>query len=175
MAKIFLLSFKTKQRIAAIAMLALGVTFEYLSRKCAALRSEIAGWEEGRVFSLSVMREGPSVSLKKENGAIRYLGFGLKSPDIAFYFKNIDSALLVFTGMMGAHTASIQRRTIVHGDIGMAMETLRAMNIVQMYLFPGFVLKATFKRPPKMSFGQLLFKAWVMLRLCPGLIAAAGR
>ncbi len=175
MTRIFLLSFKAKQRIAAIALLALGVTFEYLSRKSKALKDEIAGWEEGRVFALSVMRDGPSVSLKKENGAIRYLGYGLKDSDITFYFKNIDSALMVFVGMMGAHTASIQHRTIVHGDLGKAMEVLRAMNIVQMYLFPGIVLKTTFKRPPKMSFGQLLLKAWVMIRLTPGLIAAAGR
>ncbi|HOX27996.1 MAG TPA: hypothetical protein PLQ76_02450 [bacterium] len=175
MTRLFLLRYSVKRKIAEIALLALGVTFEYLSRSCAALKKEIDGWEEGRVFALSVLPDGPAISLKKEGGAIRYLGRGLKQPNLTFYFKNIDSALMVFVGMMGAHTASVQHRTIVHGDIGTAMEALRAMNVVQTYLMPGFVLKSTFKRPPKLSIGELLLKAWVMLRLVPGLIAAASR
>ncbi|MFA6450412.1 MAG: hypothetical protein WCX65_13135, partial [bacterium] len=100
---------------------------------------------------------------------------GLKDSSLTFYFKNIDSALMVFVGMIGAHTATVQHRTIVHGDIGAAMEILRAMSVVQIYLFPGFVLKNTFRRPPKLSPGELLFKAWFMMRLGPGLLAAAGR
>jgi hypothetical protein len=53
------------------------------------------------------------------------------------------------------------------------MEALRAMNIVQSYLYPGFVLKKTFKRAPKMSFGELALKAKVMLVLLPGIASAA--
>jgi len=164
-----------KRRIARIALLALGVAFEYLSRHCAGVRKEIAGWEEGRVFSIGILQDGPAITLKKENGVIRYLGQGLKQPELTVYFKNIDSALMVFVGMIGAHTATVQHRTIVHGDIGMAMEILRAMSVVQLYLYPGFVLKNTYRRPPTYSFGELMLKAWFMLRLGPGLIAAAGR
>jgi hypothetical protein len=175
MARLFLLSYSMKRRIAGIALLALGVAFEYLSRDSAELRKEIAVWEEGRVFSIGILQDGPSITLKKEGGAIRYLGQGLKQPHLTFYFKNMDSALMVFVGMIGAHTATVQHRTIVHGDIGTAMEALRAMSIVQKYLFPGFVLGNTFRRPPVYSFGELMFKAWFMLRLGPGLIAAARR
>jgi hypothetical protein len=173
MNRLFSLSYPVKRGIARVALLALGAGFEYLSRHCDKLKEEIAGWEEGRVFALSILSEGPTATLKKENGVIRYIGGDAKNADIVFYFKNIDSALMLFAGLIGAHTASAQHRTIVHGDIGVAMEALRAMNIVQSYLYPGFVLKKTFKRAPKMSFGELALKAKVMLVLLPGIASAA--
>ncbi|MFA6451392.1 MAG: hypothetical protein WCX65_18100, partial [bacterium] len=73
MTRLFLLPYPVKRRIAWLALLALGVSFEYLSRRRAELRKEISNWEEGRVFSLAILHDGPSISLRKENGAIRYL------------------------------------------------------------------------------------------------------
>ncbi len=175
MNRLFSLSYPVKRGIARVALLALGAGFEYLSRHCDKLKEEISGWEEGRIFALSILSQGPSVTMKKENGAIRCVGEDLKNAEIVFYFKNIDSALMLFAGFIGAHTASAQHRTIVHGDIGIAMEALRAMNIVQSYLYPGLVLKKTFKRAPKMSFGEKILKAKLMLVLLPGIAAAARR
>ncbi len=175
MTRLFLLSYSTKKRIAAIALLALGFSFEYLSRRRAEIRDEIANWEEGRVIAIGILQNGPAITLQKERGAIRYLGRGLKQPDLTFYFKNIDSALLVFAGIIGAHTATVQHRTIVHGDIGVAMQTLRAMDVVVRYLYPSYILKNTLRRPPKYKFADVLFKGWFLLRLGPGLIAASGR
>ncbi|HOY64472.1 MAG TPA: hypothetical protein PLK80_04555 [bacterium] len=170
--RLFSLSYPVKSGIARVALLALAVGFEYLSRNCDKLKKEISTWEEGRVFALSVLSKGPSVVLRKENGAIRYIGGNLKDSEIVFYFKNIDSALMLFAGLIGAHTASAQHRTIVHGDIGIAMEVLRAMNIAQSYLYPGIVLKKTFKRAPKLSFSEQILKLKLMLALLPGIVAA---
>ncbi len=159
------MSFRVKRAVVDISLLALGVVFEIVSRHSAELKAEIADWEDGRVFSLGVLPEGPAISLKKERDRIRYLGKGFKNPGLKILFKNLDCALLPFTGQMGSHTAFAQHRAIVHGNVGKGMQVSRAMNIVQTYLMPGFILKKNFKKPPRLTPGQLLLKGWVMAYL----------
>jgi len=169
------MKYETKVRIADIGLLALGVTFELLSGKCAELDRELEGWRENFTFSMAVLQDGPSVTIGKQGDRIRYLGRGVKDPDLSIYFKNIDSGLLVFLGVMGAHTAAIQRRTIIHGNIVEAVKTVRAMGIVQKYLFPGFIVNKTFKRPPAMNFSENVLKAQVYTLLVPSLLLMSGR
>jgi len=170
--RIFSLKYKDKAAIAKIALGAMAAAFELASKRVPELQKELKSWDNGRTFALGVLAKGPGITMRNENGVIKLIGEGVREgTDVVFYFKNIDSALMVFAGMMGAHTASIQHRTIVHGDIGMGMEALRAMNIVQAYLFPGFILKKTFKTPPKMNGAQMLTKIGIMASLAPVMIA----
>jgi hypothetical protein len=167
------LSYRVKESVVSTSLLALATAFEIVSKHSAELKAELAGWEEGRTFSLGVLPEGPAITLKKEGDRIIYLGKGEKNPGLKILFKNLDSALLPFTGQMGSHTAFIQHRAILHGNIGEAMQISRAMNMVQKYLMPGFILNKTFKSPPKLGLSGLLLKAWVMATLAIGLIANA--
>ena len=164
------ISYKAKKAVVETSLLALGVAFEMVSKRSAEFKSEIADWEEGRIFSLGVLPDGPAISLKKEGDRVRYLGKGHKGSKLKLLFKNIDSALLLVTGRMGAHTAYAQHRSILHGNIVQAVQVSRAMSIVQSYLAPGFALKKTCKRPPKLSPPQLLLKARVMATLAIGIL-----
>jgi hypothetical protein len=155
--------------------LALGAAFETVSKRSAELRAEIADLEDGYVFSIGVLPDGPAVSLKKEGNRIRYLGKGYRDPTVKILFKNIDSAVRVCVGMIGTHTAAAQHRTLVHGNIGEAVAISRAMSMVQTYLYPRFILTRTTKRCPKLTPAQLLLKAWVMTTLAFGMLADADR
>lgn len=162
--------FKIKESVVGTALLALATAFEMVSKGDPDLKKELADWEEGRVFSLGVLPNGPAISMKKEGGALKYLGKGIKNPKLSIFFKNVDCAFMPLAGRMGAHTAFIQHRAILHGSIAEAMQVNRAMAIVQNYLLPGLIMKGITKRQMKMSTSQLLLKGKIMAILVIGLL-----
>jgi len=157
--------YRLKKAVVGIALVALGGTFEKVSKHSAELKEEIKGWKKGIVISLGVLPKGPAISLKEENGMIKYLGRGYKNPDVRILFKNVDSAFLPFTAQMGAHIAFVQHRAMVHGSVVDGIKANRAMGIVQAYLLPGIVFKKVFKLPPRLTFKQKLFKLYVYLTM----------
>ena len=154
---------------AGVSLLALGATFEQACRLVPEMRREVAEWEDGRRTGVGVMPEGPYITLLKEGDGLKCLGLGLKDPDITILFKNLDSAILIFTGFLGAPAAVAENRICVHGDNSKAMQMTRAMAIAQTYLFPGIILDKTFKRPPKLSLHELVTKGKIMGMLAPTL------
>lgn len=158
-------AYRSKRAIVSTSLVASGVAFELVSKHSPELKAEIADWEDGRVFSLGVLPDGPSISLKKEGDRIRYLGKGYKDPKLKLLFKNIDSAHLMMTGKISSPAAFAQHRTILHGNLVEAMQISRAMAIVQSYLLPGSVLKESMKRVPKMTAAQRMLKARIMATL----------
>jgi len=167
--------YRIKRAIVRTSLLALGVGFETVSKHDRDLKAEIADWEDGRVFSVGVLPDGPSVTLRKSGDRIQYLGQGDGPSRQRVLFKNVDAALLPLTGQMGSHTAFVQHRAILHGNVAEAMQASRAMDMVQTYLMPGFVLKRTMKRPPKLTLRQYVLKAWVLSTLAFGLLACLRR
>ncbi len=162
-----MVAYALKKMVASASLLALGTAFEIVSKKEPSLKSEIEAWEEGRIFSLGVMHDGPAMVLKKEKGCIRYLGTCPDNANPKILFKNIDCALMPLTGMMSADIAFVQHRAVLHGCISAAMEISRAMAIVQSYLLPGFMFGWLYKRPPRFTLRQYLLKLWVMIILLP--------
>ncbi len=160
---------KIKQSFLSTGLLLLGVAFEEVAKRVPELRAEIAYWEDGRRFGVGVLPNGPYITLEKRGDMIYFLGKGLMKPDVSLLFKNLDSGMYVFSGLMGAHTAVAENRVLVKGNNSYAMEATRAMSIVQAYLLPGIVHKIIFKDPPKFSFGQILTKIKVSLALGPGI------
>jgi len=165
------MSYRSKRAVVSTSLVTSGVAFELVSKHSPELKAEIADWEDGRVFSLGVLPDGPSISLKKEGDRIRYLGKGYKDPKLKLLFKNIDCAHLLMTGKMSSDAAFAQHRTILHGNIVDAMQTSRAMAIVQSYLLPGSVLNKSMKRAPKMTRAQRLLKARIMATLGIAILA----
>lgn len=163
----------TKSVTARISLLALGVTFELASKYVAEMQEEIADWEDGRNVGIGVLPKGPYITIRKEGDRIKYLGSGLIEPEISILFKNLDSSILIFTGQLGSPQAVAENRICVQGATYKAMQVTRAMAIVQTYLFPGIILKNTFKRPPKLNGEQLAIKAKIMGLLTPKLMMAA--
>ncbi|MFC1849141.1 hypothetical protein ACFL27_02930 [candidate division CSSED10-310 bacterium] len=170
---IFWRSHTMKKMTARISLLALGVTFELTSKYVPEMHAEISDWENGRRVGIGVLPQGPNVTVIKKGNRFRYLGMALKDPHISVLFKNMDSAMLIFTGLIGAHQAVAENRVCVHGENYQAMQVTRAMAIVQTYLFPDFLLRKTFKRPPVLSARQVATKAKIMGLLLPKLIFSA--
>ena len=81
----------------------------------------------------------------------------------------MDSAFLVMTAQIGAHTAFAEHRAVVHGSLSDVMEVNRAMAIVLKYLFPGVLLKRVMKRMPTFTREELLVKARLYGRIGPAL------
>ncbi len=159
------MAYRLKKAVVGIALLALGGTFEKVSKHSAELKEEIKTWKKGIVISLGVLPKGPAISLKEENGTIRYLGRGYRDPDVKILFKNMDSAFIPFTARMGSHIAFVQHRALLHGNVVDGIKANRAMGIVQSYLLPGIVFGKVFKTPPKLSFRQKLLKLYVYLTM----------
>ncbi len=161
------LAFLAKQTLCRISLILLGVGFDYLSKHCDEMKKEIADWEDGFVFSLGLLPDGPSVAVKVENGQLRYLGQGDHGSSLKFLFKNVDTAILLFIGLMGADVAFAEHRVILHGSLYQAMQVNRAMAIVTKYLFPGIMLGGITKRKPQMGMSELVLKTKVYAMLGP--------
>ena len=116
-----------KYRYLDFLLSVLAAAFEAASVRVPELREELASWEEGRTFALGVLPKGPAITLVREDGRVRYLGKGLRSPRVSFLFKNLDAALPVFSGLMGSHHAVAESRILVNGSISGAMELSRAL------------------------------------------------
>ncbi|MDP8225336.1 MAG: hypothetical protein P9L99_18385 [Candidatus Lernaella stagnicola] len=168
-------TYHVKMFVAKTALLAMGAAFEIVSKLDPEVQREVADWADGEVFSMGILPHGPYISLVKEGSGVRYLGTGMKDPNVAILFKNLDAALLVFTGQIGTHTAAAEKRFIVIGDLAETMKISRTMGLVQAYLFPGFIVKKTFKRVPQFTRENYLIKAKVYAKLVPVLAAKLGK
>jgi hypothetical protein len=153
-----------------VAFMFLGPIFEVVSDKVPEMKKEIEDWEDGRKFAIGVLPKGPAITLEKKGSRIWYLGKGFHSPEISMLFKNLDAALPVFLGMKGSFQAFAENGVIVDGNLAHTMEVNRAVNIVNSYLFPGFVLKKILKRPPRMDLAQYITKARVYAGIVPAFI-----
>ncbi len=156
------LQHQAKLGVARTALVALGVGFEFLSRHSEEMQREIADWEEGRTLAIGVLPRGPRVTIRKGGRQLEMLGgdaYHADGAELKVMFKNVDAALLVLTGRIGAHTAFAEHRALVHGEIAKAMQANRAMAIVVKYLFPGVMLRSITRRMPVFSASELLLKA----------------
>jgi hypothetical protein len=110
---------------------------------------EIKGLDDLMYILLKVDPNGPSMVMQKKAGKINYLG--TRVPDnveLAIYFKNIEAAFLVLTGQLGIAQAYAEHRFTLKGDIFITMPLVRALNITEAYLFPGFMARKLMKRMP---------------------------
>jgi hypothetical protein len=160
---------RIKHVLCATVLTVLGAAFEVVGRHVPEFGKEIESWEDGRRFTLEVLPKGPSITLEKRGGSIRYLGSGRQSPHISLVFKNYDAVLPVLFGLKGTHQAFAESRILVYGELGKTMEINRAVNIVIAYLLPGIMLKRIFKRMPRMTLGDYLNKGKVYVGLAPAI------
>lgn len=162
----------TKRAVCHTSLMALGVAFGPVSRFIPEMKQELAAWKEGIKITVGVLPDGPYITVQKRGNALEYLGARMDEPDVAILFKNLDSALMVFTGQAGSAQAVAENRICVYGSNHDGMAMTRAMAIAQTYLFPGFVVQKTFKRPPRLGPAQLVRKGRVMAALVAAMPAA---
>ena len=103
------------------------------------MKEELDGWKQDKVLTLPVMH-GSSITIKYtyQKGLQKVKNV---KPDICITFKSIQTALLVFTGMMSVKSAYLEHRFSLRGDVFESMRFVRCVDLVETYLFPRFMTK----------------------------------
>lgn len=125
-------------------------------------RAEVAKWNDPMTIMLHVHSQGPTMVLKKENGILRYAGSTPVEADLSIFFKNLESAFLIFSGQMGSPQGSAEHRVSLKGDASQAMSLIRCMDIAQAYLFPKFIAKNVLKSVPPMTLKRAGIRAAIL-------------
>jgi len=165
-----LLQTKSKYALVDTTLTVIGSAFEVASRWVPEFKEEISAWNEGRKCGVGVLPDGPFITLEKRKNKIVYLGKGKQKADVTFLFKNLDSAVMLFTAQISAHQAAAECRILIDGVNSYAMELNRTLAIVETYLFPGLIINMIFKRPPQLTPKQQVTKSRVYAALMPNLL-----
>ncbi len=136
--------FKTK--VCQAVLVFLYRALKVLARKEGRIKREFEGLHEGFTVAMTLSPNGPSFMMKKENGKLKRVRNG--NAEIEIKFKSIDSAFLVFTGMMGISRAYSEHRFQLKGDIGETMALVRIIDLAESYLFPSFMNKRILRSLP---------------------------
>ncbi|MBI9075872.1 MAG: hypothetical protein JEZ02_10705 [Desulfatibacillum sp.] len=126
------------------------------------VRREVEGWKDPMTIMLHVHSEGPTMVLKKQDGVLRYAGSSPVDADLTIFFKNLESAFLVFSAQMSSPQGSAEHRVSLKGDAGQAMSLIRCMETTQAYLFPKFIAKNVLKKVPPMTLKRAGVRAAIL-------------
>ncbi len=154
-----------KKGLVKVVLFILGHSFKTLKLDKGFMK-EISDWGD-KTIMLSVLEKGPSVSIKKEGNDFRFIGARIENPDLAIYFKNIDSAFPAFLGRMSVVQAFSQHKVMVKGFVGDAISFIRVVEIAEAALFPGFLQNKIFIKKPKFSWRRLGIRTLLYLKAVP--------
>ncbi len=158
---------KIKYSTVKLVLGVLGKALEKVSKVDEEVKMELSALPENFTAVMTVLPNGPSMKVEREGDHFKYLGTSEKreEAELVVMFKNLESAFMILTGQMSTHKAYAQHRVSVKGDLVKAMIFTRCLNIVQAYLFPGFVAKMVLKRRPPMPADRQLKRMKVLLTL----------
>lgn len=154
---------KMKFVITKILLFVLGRGFQTIAKIDLEVAKEIYTWDENFTILFEILPNGPYLSLSKQNHRLKYLGLKKVDADLTIGFKNLEAAFLIFTAQKSTPTGYAEHRLYVKGDLALAMSLIRCLNIVQFYLFPGFIAKKILKRMPSMSIKKLGIRLYTYL------------
>jgi hypothetical protein len=126
----------------------------------ALIKKEVHEWPEGFTVMMNVAQSTISVVLQKIGGKLYSRDVSEKKCDLVITFKNIDAAFLLFTAQISTAAGYCEKRMYVSGDIPRAVSIIRALTVIERYLFPAIIARRVMKRLPKINF----------IRLCLGRI-----
>ncbi|MCB9480571.1 MAG: hypothetical protein H6680_01925 [Desulfobacteraceae bacterium] len=147
-----------KTIVCKVVMVILGRAFQVFSRHDHEIKNEIAAWPEGFTLELNVLPFGPRLLILKEDGKIRTVGEIDEKPELSVNFKNIESAFLILTPLMGVPRGFAEHRFIVIGDVAKAMAFTRCLNRILAYLYPDFLCRNLMRRIPEINFMKRMSK-----------------
>ena len=102
------------------------------------LKDELDGWKQDKVICIHI-HHGPSITMKYHY--LQGLTKTKEPANITINFKSIDTAFLVFMGMMSVKQAYLEHRFSLKGDVYESMRFVRCVDLVETYLFPRFITK----------------------------------
>lgn len=133
-----------------------------LVKKESRIRREFDSFKDGFTIKISLQEHGKSVVMRKESGNL-VLGREEEDTDLELKFKSVDSAFLVFTGMMGISRAYAEHRISVKGDIADTMTLVRIIDIAEAYLFPRIMTRRILRAVPSKERSSLSVYRMVLL------------
>ena len=137
-----------KETICKIVLFFLYRGFKILYQYDRTVKEEIKEWEDDFTIQIQLNPNGSNLYLRKNPKGITKEK-KVSNPDIVICFKSIDSAFLVFIGMIGISQAYAQHRFTLKGEIEKAMSLVRCIDTIEAYLFPKFITKKILKQIPK--------------------------
>ncbi len=158
-----LLKNRAKALWLVVGLFLFGRAFQSASKTDAEIKRELKDLPEGFSISMGLSPAGPRIMFRKKKGALKYKGFGNFPADLEFSFRSLDAAFRVFAARTGPVTAFAENRLTLRGDIARALPFLRAVHVVEAYLFPAFLLRPIFKSVPIMDFRRQLQRLKVLL------------
>ncbi len=141
-----------KYHAVKVGFLALGRALQSASNFEQDIIKDISEWNEGFIFSMDVLPNGPSLVMKKENRKMKLIGTKKnKDADLIVEIKNLDTAYRMITTQAGAHHVFAEHKISVTGNVADSMILIRLLYIVEGYLFPEILNKNILKKSPKMT------------------------
>lgn len=138
-------------RAVKIVLFVLGRGFQSIASRDEEVKQEVEVWEESFSILFEVLPGGPYLFLQKQNGKLRMVGLKRDEANLVISFKTLGSSFLILTGQMGTPQGYAEHRMSVKGDLAKAMSLIRCLNLVEFYLFPGFIARRILKRLPAMT------------------------
>jgi hypothetical protein len=153
-----------KKLIVTTGFFALGRVLESSSHFDENIKTDLNDWPEGFSFTMKVIPNGPSLSMKKEANILKFLGIKeLKSPDMLVEVKNLDTAFKMITAQLGAHHVYAQHKIGVIGNIADSMKLIRMIYVAEDYLFPPILSKRIVKEISEPSVEKLINRFRVLV------------
>jgi len=144
-----------KKAIVKIVFFVLGRGLQSASKHDRTIQQEVATWPENTVVLFKVLPDSPRMAFQKTStGRIHYLGTRVpeEQATITVAFKNIECAFLMLTAQVGTAQAYSEHRMAVRGDLVLALSIIRCLNVIERYLFPGFIARGILRRLPAIPF-----------------------
>ncbi len=144
-------------RIAGVVLSVLGRALCVVSSLDSRVRSEMLALGNGYSFSMGI-DNGPYLFLGIKDGRLVNLkktGADADKAKLVIRYKDVTGAIPVLTGKMCAAVSFAQHRMQVWGNIPEAMRLVRAINIVEAYLFPRAMMEKALLRVPKKEISSL--------------------
>ncbi|OUS24210.1 hypothetical protein A9Q99_25045 [Gammaproteobacteria bacterium 45_16_T64] len=120
------------------------------------LQYELSVVPDNFVLQMKVLPNVAGFAVKKNSdGHLEYLG---KEPgekaDVTISIKHPELAYLVFSFQENTAEAFARNRTIIEGDLAMAMRLIRCINWLEVFILPKAAAEKALKRYPDISFKE---------------------
>jgi len=138
---------RIKKIYLSIMLFFVGRAFQSAYRVDRTVRKEFDSLPENFSFIMKIHPAGPGILMQRNNkGKLKYMGRSAKPADVNIIFRNIESAIKVFTFQSSAYVSYAQNGISVSGDLACTMSIMRSLSLVEDYLLPWIITRKIFKR-----------------------------
>ena len=156
---------KAKIMVVKTVMYVLGKSMESTVDLDERAKAEIQDLPDNYVIQMEVAPNGPYVSIRKEDGRIKYLGQKKMDADLHIVFRNIEMAFKMMTTQISFPALYCQCGLGVKGDVSHTMIFYRFSNIVQSYLFPKIIAQKVLKKVDDMNLEKFKNRLMIYAKL----------